>query len=193
MSLQLKNKVRIVTAASLFDGHDAAINIMRRIMQAKGAEVIHLGHNRSAQEIVEAAIQEDAQGIAITSYQGGHIEFFKYMYDLLKERGCGHIKIFGGGGGTILPSEIEELHQYGITRIYSPDDGRKLGLEGMIEDVVKQCDYNISDFGFQISDLNTNSWKEIAHLITLAENGKSAIRSPQSAIPNSLPVGIESK
>jgi methylmalonyl-CoA mutase len=183
MSLQLKNKVRIVTAASLFDGHDAAINIMRRIMQAKGAEVIHLGHNRSAQEIVEAAIQEDAQGIAITSYQGGHIEFFKYMYDLLKERGCGHIKIFGGGGGTILPSEIEELHQYGITRIYSPDDGRKLGLEGMIEDVVKQCDYNISDFGFQISDLNTNSWKEIAHLITLAENGKSAIRSPQSAIP----------
>ncbi len=141
MSLQLKNKVRIVTAASLFDGHDAAINIMRRIMQAKGAEVIHLGHNRTAQEIVECAIQEDAQGIAVTSYQGGHIEFFKYMYDLLKERNCGHIKIFGGGGGTILPTEIEELHNYGIAKIYSPDDGRHMGLEGMIEDVVKQCDF----------------------------------------------------
>ena len=113
-----KNKVRIVTAASLFDGHDAAINIMRRIMQASGAEVIHLGHNRSVQEIVNAAIQEDAQGIAVTSYQGGHMEFFKYMYDLLKERGAGHIKIFGGGGGTILPEEIEELQKYGISRIY---------------------------------------------------------------------------
>ncbi|MBK8658667.1 MAG: methylmalonyl-CoA mutase family protein [Bacteroidetes bacterium] len=183
MSLQLKNKVRIVTAASLFDGHDAAINIMRRIMQAKGAEVIHLGHNRSAQEIVEAAIQEDAQGIAITSYQGGHIEFFKYMYDLLKERGCGHIKIFGGGGGTILPSEIEELHQYGITRIYSPDDGRKLGLEGMIEDVVKQCDFSTTDRELRITDLNTKAWKEIAHLITRAENGKSEIRNLKSNIP----------
>jgi methylmalonyl-CoA mutase len=114
---------------------------MRRIMQAKGAEVIHLGHNRSAQEIVEAAIQEDAQGIALTSYQGGHVEFFKYMHDLLKERNCGHIKIFGGGGGTILPTEIEELHQYGITKIYSPDDGRTLGLEGMIEEVVNACDF----------------------------------------------------
>ncbi|MEY2829310.1 MAG: hypothetical protein RIQ33_1168, partial [Bacteroidota bacterium] len=142
MSLELKNKVRIVTAASLFDGHDAAINIMRRIMQAKGAEVIHLGHNRSAADIVDCAIQEDAQGIAITSYQGGHVEFFKYMYDLLREKNCGHIKIFGGGGGTILPTEIDELHAYGISRIYSPDDGRKMGLEGMIEDVVKQCDFN---------------------------------------------------
>jgi len=133
------NKLRIVTAASIFDGHDAAINIMRRIMQSKGAEIIHLGHNRSVKEIVETAIEEDVQGIAITSYQGGHVEFFKYMKDLLEENGCGHIKIFGGGGGTILPDEIEELHKYGITRIYSPDDGRKMGLEGMIDDVIKQC------------------------------------------------------
>src|SRR6478736_2652518 len=139
MSFTVQNKIRIVTAGSLFDGHDAAINIMRRILQSKGAEVIHLGHNRSVAEIVECAIEEDAQGIAITSYQGGHVEFFKYMKDLLEENGCGHIKIFGGGGGTILPSEIEELHQYGITKIYSPDDGRKMGLEGMIEDVISQC------------------------------------------------------
>ena len=131
-----EHKVRIITAASLFDGHDAAINIMRRIMQSSGAEIIHLGHNRSVQEIVDAAIQEDAQGIAITSYQGGHNEYFKYMHDLLKERGAGHIKIFGGGGGTILPTEIEELHAYGISRIYSPDDGRRLGLQGMINDLL---------------------------------------------------------
>ena len=132
-------RVRIVTAASLFDGHDAAINIMRRILQAKGAEIIHLGHNRSVHEIVECAIEEDAHGVAITSYQGGHVEFFKYMKDLLVQSGCGHIKIFGGGGGTILPSEIKELHDYGITRIYSPDDGRAMGLEGMIEDVISRC------------------------------------------------------
>ena len=132
-------KTRIVTAASLYDGHDAAINIMRRILQSKGAEIIHLGHNRSVREIVECAIEEDAHGIAITSYQGGHIEFFKYMKDLLDQAGCGHIKIFGGGGGTILPSEIETLHKYGIARIYSPDDGRSMGLEGMIEDVIRQC------------------------------------------------------
>ena len=138
MSHNPSHKVRIVTAASLFDGHDAAINIMRRIMQSMGAEIIHLGHNRSVREIVETAIEEDVQGIAITSYQGGHVEFFKYMKDLLDENGCGHIKIFGGGGGTILPDEIEELHRYGITRIYSPDDGRKLGLEGMIGDVIRQ-------------------------------------------------------
>src|ERR1044071_193660 len=127
-----KNKVRIVTAASLFDGHDAAINIMRRIIQASGAEVIHQGHDRSVQDVVNCAIQEDAQAIAMTSYQGGHMEYFKYMYDLLKEKGCSHIKIFGGGGGVILPNEIEELHKYGIARIYSPDDGRSLGLQGMI-------------------------------------------------------------
>lgn len=171
MSLNLKHKVRIVTAASLFDGHDAAINIMRRIMQAKGAEVIHLGHNRSAQEIVECAIQEDAQGIAVTSYQGGHTEFFKYMHDLLKERGCGHIKIFGGGGGTILPDEIKELEKYGIARIYSPDDGRKMGLEGMIEDVVKQCDFDTkAKLNGELKQLKNKDWKVIAKAITIVEN-----------------------
>src|SRR6201747_759524 len=130
MAYESQNKIRIITAASLFDGHDAAINIMRRILQSKGVEVIHLGHNRSVKEIVEAAIEEDVQAIALTSYQGGHLEFFKYLKDLLEENGCGHIKIFGGGGGTILPSEIEELQAYGITRIYSPDDGRTMGLDG---------------------------------------------------------------
>ena len=139
MNLPTDKKIRIVTAASLFDGHDAAINIMRRILQSKGAEIIHLGHNRSVAEIVECAIEEDADGIAITSYQGGHVEFFKYMKDLLQENGSGHIKLFGGGGGTILPSEIAELHDYGITRIYSPDDGRKMGLEGMIQDLLDQA------------------------------------------------------
>ena len=132
-------RIRIVTAASLFDGHDAAINIMRRILQSKGVEIIHLGHNRSVHDIVECAIEEDAHGVAITSYQGGHLEFFKYMKDLLVQSGCGHIKIFGGGGGTILPAEIKELHDYGISRIYSPDDGRAMGLEGMIEDLISQC------------------------------------------------------
>lgn len=134
---QPHNKVRIVTAASLFDGHDAAINIMRRIIQSNGCEVIHLGHDRSVEEVVNTAIQEDANAIAMTSYQGGHNEYFKYMYDLLQERGAGHIKIFGGGGGVILPEEIKELQEYGITRIYSPDDGRELGLQGMIDDLVK--------------------------------------------------------
>jgi methylmalonyl-CoA mutase len=138
---QPKHKIRVVTAAALFDGHDAAINLMRRIMQSSGAEVIHLGHNRSAQEVVTCAIQEDAQAIAVTSYQGGHVEYFKYMYDLLRQAGCGHIRIFGGGGGTILPSEIEELHQYGITRIYSPDDGRSMGLQGMINDLLEKADF----------------------------------------------------
>src|SRR6478752_5487111 len=138
---QSKHKIRIVTAASLFDGHDAASNIMRRIIQASGAEVIHLGHDRSAEEVVDTAIQEDANAIAMTSYQGGHVEYFKFMYDLLQQKGCGHIKIFGGGGGVILPTEIEELHKYGITRIYSPDDGRAMGLQGMINDMLKQCDF----------------------------------------------------
>ena len=140
---QPKYKIRLVTAASLFDGHDAAINIMRRILQSSGAEIIHLGHNRSVQEIVDAAIQEDVQGIAITSYQGGHLEFFKYMYDLLQEKGSGHIKIFGGGGGTILPHEAAELQAYGIARIYSPDDGRHLGLQGMINDLLAKCDFPV--------------------------------------------------
>jgi len=174
MSYQLNNKVRIVTAASLFDGHDAAINIMRRILQSKGAEIIHLGHNRSVAEIVECAIEEDAQGIAITSYQGGHVEFFKYMKDLLEENGCGHIKIFGGGGGTILPQEIKELHDYGITRIYSPDDGRKLGLEGMIEDVIRQCDFSLNGNGVYQKPMTLGEVKDIRHIarqITNAENG----------------------
>ena len=138
-----ENKVRIVTAASLFDGHDAAINIMRRIIQSTGCEVIHLGHDRSVEEVVNCAIQEDAQAIAMTSYQGGHMEYFKYMYDLLKEKGASQIKIFGGGGGTILPSEIEELHAYGIERIYHPDDGREMGLQGMINDLVKRADFPV--------------------------------------------------
>jgi len=140
-----KNKVRIVTAASLFDGHDAAINIMRRIIQSTGVEVIHLGHDRSVEEVVNTAIQEDANAIAMTSYQGGHNEYFKYMYDLLNEKGAGHIKIFGGGGGVILPSEIAELQEYGIERIYSPDDGRAMGLQGMINDLVLRSDYPIGD------------------------------------------------
>ncbi len=174
---QLKHKVRIVTAASLFDGHDAAINIMRRIMQSSGAEIIHLGHNRSVQEIVDCAIQEDVQGIAITSYQGGHNEFFKYMYDLLKERGAGHIKIFGGGGGTILPAEIEELHAYGIARIYHPDDGRAMGLQGMINDVLKQCDTplpsteeNGGGLDGEIQRFHEKNPGAIARMITIAEN-----------------------
>ncbi len=167
----LKNKVRLVTAGSLFDGHDAAINIMRRILQRTGAEIIHLGHNRSAREIVETAIQEDVQGIAITSYQGGHNEFFKYIYDLLKEKGSGHIKIFGGGGGTILPSEIEELHAYGITRIYSPDDGRKMGLQGMINDVLQQCDYSLGEkVNGEVKAISERDKKSIARLITAVEN-----------------------
>src|SRR5688572_212958 len=181
MAYTPKNKVRIVTAASLFDGHDVAINIMRRIMQSKGAEIIHLGHNRSVKEIVEAAIEEDVQGIAITSYQGGHVEFFKYMKDLLVENGCGHIKIFGGGGGTILPEEIEDLHNYGITRIYSPDDGRKMGLEGMIEDVIMNAAPQSTEGGM-IAE--TSKWnglmpldeakdiRQIARMITLAEKGE---------------------
>ncbi|MCF8341102.1 MAG: methylmalonyl-CoA mutase family protein [Chitinophagaceae bacterium] len=171
---QSLNKIRIVTAASLFDGHDAAINIMRRILQQKGAEIIHLGHNRSVAEIVECAIEEDVHGIAITSYQGGHVEFFKYMKDLLDQNGCGHIKIFGGGGGTILPKEIEILHQYGITRIYSPDDGRKMGLEGMIEDLLNHCNQDLITLPVSNIPLQLNKTKDIrkiAREITLCELG----------------------
>ncbi|MEP7083624.1 MAG: cobalamin-dependent protein, partial [Betaproteobacteria bacterium] len=138
------NKVRFVTAASLFDGHDAAINIMRRILQSSGCEVVHLGHNRSVSEIVDCALQEDAHGIAISSYQGGHVEFFKYMIDLLRQNGGAHIKVFGGGGGVIVPSEIAELHAYGVTRIFSPEDGAKLGLQGMINEIVAACDVDLS-------------------------------------------------
>jgi len=166
-----ENKIRILTAGSLFDGHDAAINIMRRIIQRSGAEVIHLGHNRPVHEIVNAAIQEDVQGIAITSYQGGHNEFFKYTYDLLKERGADHIKIFGGGGGTILPTEIDDLHDYGITRIYSPDDGRKMGLQGMINDLLQQCDYPLGlNLNGQLKQVPSKNPVAIAQAITAAEN-----------------------
>ena len=168
-----KNKIRIVTAASLFDGHDAAINIMRRIIQATGVEVIHLGHDRSVAEVVDCAIQEDANAIALTSYQGGHNEYFRYMFDLLKERGAGHIKIFGGGGGVILPKEIKELMDYGIERIYSPDDGREMGLQGMINDLVERCDGPTpalskgEDVSERLKKRNVNA---IARLISLAEN-----------------------
>ncbi|MBP6472886.1 MAG: methylmalonyl-CoA mutase family protein [Chloroflexi bacterium] len=180
------NKIRIVTAGSLFDGHDAAINIMRRILQSSGGEVIHLGHNRSVHEIVNTAVQEDAQAIAVTSYQGGHLEFFKYMHDLLAQQGCGHIKIFGGGGGTILPAEADELHAYGITRIYSPDDGRSLGLQGMINDLLQQAD-------FPTGKLDVDKWKEAISeaydRMGSAERGarseeNSAFRTLHSAIKN---------
>ena len=174
-----ETKVRLVTAAALFDGHDAAINIMRRILQSKGAEIIHLGHNRSVAEIVECAIEEDVQGIAITSYQGGHVEFFKYMKDLLVENGCGHIKIFGGGGGTILPAEIEELHNYGITRIYSPDDGRRMGLGGMIQDVIDKSKEVVMPNASSTKNGNgkfaLGEFKDIisiARKISAAENGE---------------------
>lgn len=170
-----KNKVRFVTAAALFDGHDASINIMRRILQSSGAEVVHLGHNRSVQEIVDAALQEDVQGIAITSYQGGHVEFFKYMMDLLKEKGGDEIKVFGGGGGVIVPSEIDDLHAYGVTRIYSPQDGSKLGLQGMINDVMAKSDFSLAlsaDNAKQIiSDLRAGDHRLLARLISSLENG----------------------
>ena len=166
-----ENKIRILTAGSLFDGHDAAINIMRRIIQKSGAEVIHLGHNRPVHEIVNAAIQEDVQGIAITSYQGGHNEFFKYTYDLLNEKGAGHIKVFGGGGGTILPSEIEDLHQYGICKIYSPDDGRSMGLQGMINDLLSKCDFAIGDrLNGELKRISTGDQTSTARLISAVEN-----------------------
>ncbi|HQZ24427.1 MAG TPA: methylmalonyl-CoA mutase family protein [Flavobacterium sp.] len=165
------NKVRIVTAASLFDGHDAAINIMRRIIQSTGVEVIHLGHDRSVEEVVNTAIQEDANAIAMTSYQGGHNEYFKYMRDLLCEKGASHIKIFGGGGGVILPSEIADLQAYGITRIYSPDDGRAMGLQGMINDLVQQSDFAIGDtLHDEINHLEEKNPKAIARIISSAEN-----------------------
>ncbi len=171
MSYILKNKVRLVTAASLFDGHDASINIMRRIMQASGAEVIHLGHDRGVQEVVDCAIQEDANAIAMTSYQGGHVEYFKYMYDLLQQAGCGHIKIFGGGGGVILPTEIKELEDYGITRIYSPDDGRSMGLQGMIDDLLERSDYPTgAKLNGEVGHLAEKDVKSIARLISAAEN-----------------------
>ncbi len=171
------NKVRFVTAASLFDGHDAAINIMRRILQGMGAEVIHLGHNRSVDEVVTAALQEDAQGIALSSYQGGHVEYFKYMVDLLKERGGAQIKVFGGGGGVIVPSEISELQDYGVARIFSPEDGQRMGLAGMIGDMVKRCDQDLSSYAptelAAIQGHGELNWRALAQLITALENEKA--------------------
>ncbi len=171
------HKVRFITAASLFDGHDAAINIMRRILQSMGAEVIHLGHNRSVDEVVTAALQEDAQGIAISSYQGGHVEYFKYMVDLLKSRGGEHIQVFGGGGGVIVPPEIRELHAYGVTRIYSPEDGQKMGLAGMIGEMVMRCDKDLTGFAPKnvkaIEGHGEMNWRALAQLITALENGKA--------------------
>ncbi|NHC38705.1 methylmalonyl-CoA mutase family protein [Bacillus sp. MM2020_1] len=168
---QPKHHIRFVTASSLFDGHDASINIMRRILQASGAEVIHLGHNRSVEEVVNAAIQEDVQGIAISSYQGGHVEYFKYMYDLLKEKGAPNIRIFGGGGGVIIPREIDELHEYGISWIFSPEDGRRMGLQGMINRMLEECDFATVplDVAEQMEKLPTGDVNAIAKLITLAE------------------------
>ncbi len=179
-----KNKVRFVTAASLFDGHDASINIMRRILQSTGSEVIHLGHNRSVQEIVNAALQEDVQGICITSYQGGHVEFFKYMIDLLKANGGEKIKVFGGGGGVIVPSEIKELHAYGVTRIYAPEDGVQMGLQGMINEVVQHADYDVADQGVPTAEqalagLQAGDKRLLSRIITLLENGEApALKEP---------------
>src|SRR5687767_3192969 len=172
------HKVRMVTAASLFDGHDASINIMRRILQSNGAEVIHLGHNRSVDEVVTAALAEDVQGIAISSYQGGHVEYFKYMIDLLRQRGGAHIKVFGGGGGVIVPSEIEELHAYGVTRIFSPEDGQRMGLVGMIRSMLESCDVDLSSYAptsleaLQQGDIAARH-RPLAQLITALENGKA--------------------
>lgn len=170
-------KVRFVTAASLFDGHDAAINIMRRILQGMGAEVIHLGHNRSVDEVVTAALQEDVQGIAISSYQGGHVEYFKYMVDLLRQRGGEHIQVFGGGGGVIVPPEIRELQAYGVTRIYSPEDGQKMGLQGMIGEMIMRCDKDLSGYApkvvKEIQGHDEMAWRKLAQLITALENEKA--------------------
>jgi methylmalonyl-CoA mutase len=188
-----KHRLRFVTAAALFDGHDASINIMRRILQAGGAEVIHLGHNRSVDEIVNAAIQEDAHGIAVSSYQGGHVEYFKYMVDLLKERGAGHIKVFGGGGGTIVPEEIRELHDYGVSRIYSPHDGQALGLQGMIADMLERADVELATGPApDIAALDPARKRELARLITLVEagrlDGKAEIALKAKAAQSKAPV-----
>jgi methylmalonyl-CoA mutase len=176
---KLSNKVRFVTAASLFDGHDASINIMRRILQANGAEVVHLGHNRSVDDVVTAALAEDVQGIAISSYQGGHVEYFKYMIDLLRQRGGTHIKVFGGGGGVIVPHEIEELHAYGVARIFSPEDGQRMGLVGMIRSMLEACDVDLSPYApTTLEPLQTGSIEQrhrpLAQLITALENGKAS-------------------
>src|SRR5574341_504103 len=167
-----KHKIRFVTAASLFDGHDASINIMRRILQASGAEVIHLGHNRSVDEVVSAALQEDVQGIAVSSYQGGHLEYFKYMVDLLRERGGAHIQVFGGGGGVIVPAEIRELQDYGVARIYSPEDGQRMGLQGMINDMLARCDVDPAAHAPRdLKAVEAGDRRALARLISALENG----------------------
>src|SRR5271167_3154256 len=183
---QPTNKIRFVTATSLFDGHDASVNIMRRMLQASGAEVIHLGHNRSVQEIVNAALQEDVQGVAITSYQGGHVEFFKYMMDLLRENGGENIKVFGGGGGVIVPSEIQELMAYGVTRLYSPQDGAQLGLQGMIDDVIRSSDFDVASLAPAEADaldaLRTGDRRQLARVITALENRVYPMRIRQALL-----------
>src|SRR5262245_256167 len=181
------NKVRFVTAASLFDGHDASINIMRRILQSTGCEVIHLGHNRSVEEIVNCALAEDAHGIAVSSYQGGHVEFFKYMLDLLRERGGASIKVFGGGGGVIVPSEIKALHDYGVARIFSPEDGQKLGLQGMINEIVAACDIDLAkelpaDVGALTSGDRHTRTRALARLITGLEAGTVPARTREALL-----------
>src|SRR5436309_7539826 len=167
-----KNKIRFVTAASLFDGHDAAINIMRRILQPSGAEVIHLGHNRSVEEVVTAALQEDVQGIAVSSYQGGHVEYFKYMIDLLRNRSGENIKVFGGGGGVIVAEEIRELQAYGVARIYTPEDGQKMGLQGMINDMLASCDEDLSRHAPKdLEAIKSGDRRALARFITALESG----------------------
>jgi isobutyryl-CoA mutase len=183
----LEHKVRFVTAAALFDGHDVSINIMRRILQAHGAEVIHLGHNRSAEEIVNAAIEEDAQGIAVSSYQGGHVEFFKYMHDLLRQKNAEHIKIFGGGGGVIVPEEIRELHEYGISRIFSPHDGRELGLEGMIRHMLRECDFSTAhELNGELRDLDVNHKGHVARLITQVEHEAETAQQAETPVRDAV-------
>jgi len=168
------NNIRVVTATSLFDGHDVSINIMRRILQDTGVEVIHLGHNRSVEEIVEAAIQEDVQGIAVSSYQGGHIEFFKYMIDLLRDNGASHIRVFGGGGGVIVPDEIRELEAYGVAKIYSPEDGARLGLQGIINHMVEMLDFpTVDEKHVDMTGLSPSNKLKVAHLITAVELAKN--------------------
>ncbi|MCA0242831.1 MAG: methylmalonyl-CoA mutase family protein, partial [Proteobacteria bacterium] len=191
-----QHKVRFVTAASLFDGHDAAINIMRRILQSMGVEVIHLGHNRSVDEVVTAALQEDVQGIAISSYQGGHVEYFKYMVDLLRQRGGAHVQVFGGGGGVIVPAEIRELHDYGVGRIYSPEDGQRMGLQGMIGEMVMRCDVDLSPHAPKdaaaLQGHTEAAWRALAQAITALENGKASAELKASladaAAGRSIPV-----
>src|ERR1700722_5229513 len=183
---QPTNKGRFVTPTALFDGHDASVNIMRRIMQASGAEVIHLGHNRSVQEVVNAALQEDVQGIAVTSYQGGHVEFFKYMVDLLRQNGGENIKVFGGGGGVIVASEIRELQAYGVTRLYSPEDGAKLGLQGMIDDVIPTSDYDLTALAPAedevLAALRSGDRRQLARIITAVENRAYGMRARQTLL-----------